>query len=228
MVSSGASLIYRSASMYEVAMCALYGRHHRERFRAVADWVPAGAAVVELCCGPGSLYLRHLRPRVRSYIGLDANPGFVAGLQARGVDARLIDLIDGDRPLPRADVAIMQASLYHFLPDADAILQRMLGVAERCVIISEPVRNLSSSTLPLIGAIGRRATDPGVGGHADRFTEATLDQLMAAYDVRAAFLAPGGRDKVYVLGTSGGGDSAATSSGSRHASSGPSASRSIR
>jgi SAM-dependent methyltransferase len=203
-VSSGCvSLIYSNASVYQLVMRGLYGRHHRERLRAVAEQVPAGASVLELCCGPGSLYLRHLRARVGSYVGLDANPGFVAGLQARGVDARLIDLIDGTQLLPRADVAIMQASLYHFLPDADAIVQRMLGVAERCVIISEPVRNLSSSTLPLIGTIARRATDPGVGDPADRFTETTLDQLMAAYDVRAAFLAPGGRDKVYVLGASG-------------------------
>lgn len=204
MVSSGGvSLVYRNASIYELAMRGLYGRHHGERLRAVAEQVPAGATVLELCCGPGSLYLRHLRARVGSYVGCDANPGFVAGLQARGVDARLIDLVDPDQPLPRADVAIMQASMYHFLPDANAIVRRMLGVAELCVIISEPVRNLSSSTLPLIGTIGRRATNPGVGGHADRFTETTLDQLMAAYDVRAAFLTPGGRDKVYVLGTSG-------------------------
>lgn len=202
-MSSGCvSLIYRNASVYELVMCALYGRHHRERLRAVAEQVPAGATVLELCCGPGSLYLRHLRARVGSYVGLDANPGFIAGLRAQGIDARLIDLSDGAQLLPSADVAIMQASLYHFLPDADVILRRMLGAAEQCVIISEPVRNLSSSTMPLIGTIGRRAADPGVGGHADRFTETTLDQLMASYDVRATFLAPGGRDKVYVLGAS--------------------------
>lgn len=203
MSSGRVSLIYRSASVYKLVMGALYGRHHNGRLRAVAEQVPDGATVLELCCGPGSLYLRHLRARVGSYVGLDANPGFVAALQARGVDARLIDLTDGAQLLPHADVAIMQASLYHFLPDADEILQRMLSAAQRYVIISEPVRNLSSSTLPLIGTIGRRAADPGVGGHADRFTEMTLDQLMAAYDVRAAFLAPGGRDKVYVLGASG-------------------------
>ncbi len=49
--------------------------------------------------------------------------------------------------------------------------------------------------------LGRRAADPGVGGHEQRFTEATLDQLMAGYAerVRSAFLIPGGREKVYVL-----------------------------
>jgi hypothetical protein len=93
----------------------------------------------------------------------------------------------------------MQASLYHFLPDADSILRRMVAAASRLVIVSEPVRNLSSSRLPMIGAIGRRATDPGVGTHTSRFTEATLDRVMSRYDVAAAFLAPGGRDKVYVV-----------------------------
>jgi SAM-dependent methyltransferase len=197
------SLIYRNPAVYELVMRALYGRHHGGRLRAVAGQVPAGATVLELCCGPGSLYLRYLRAHVGGYVGLDANPRFVAGLQARGVDARLIDVTDSDQLLPRADVAIMQASLYHFLPDADRILQRMLGAANWCVVISEPIRNLSSSPRPLIGMIGRRAADPGVGGYASRFTEMTLDQLMAAYDIRTSFLAPGGRDKVYVLGASG-------------------------
>jgi trans-aconitate methyltransferase len=201
-VSSGrVSLIYRSASVYECVMRALYGRHHGGRLRAVAEQVPAGATVLELCCGPGSLYLRYLRTRVSNYIGLDSNPVFVTRLQARGVDARLTNLIDRGQPLPRADVAIMQASLYHFLPDADEILRRMLAAANRRVIISEPVRNLSSSTVPLVGAIARRSADPGVGRHAERFTETALDQLMAPYDVRASFHAAGGRDKVYILGS---------------------------
>jgi SAM-dependent methyltransferase len=203
-VSSGRiSLIYRSAPVYGLVMRALYGRHHGERLRAVAEQVPAGATVLELCCGPGSLYLTYLRPRISNYIGLDSNPAFVARLQARGVDARLTNLIDGAQPLPPADVAIMQASLYHFLPDPNEILQQMLDAAKRRVIISEPIRNLSSSTLPLVGAIARRSADPGVGRHAERFTEAALDQLMAAYNVRATLHVAGGRDKVYVLGACG-------------------------
>ena len=80
-----------------------------------------------------------------------------------------------------------------------AILQRMLDAANRSVIISEPIRNLSSSTLPVVRTVARRAADPGVGSHAERFTEAALDQLMADHDIRATVHAPGGRDKIYVL-----------------------------
>jgi len=87
-----ASLIYRSAHGYELLMRALYGRHYGARMQAVADQVPPGAGVLELCCGPGTLYERHLKQRAKSYIGLDVNARFVEALQARGVDARQRDL----------------------------------------------------------------------------------------------------------------------------------------
>jgi SAM-dependent methyltransferase len=182
-------------------MRALYGRHYFARMAAVANQVPGGASVLELCCGPGTLYLRHLRGRAGSYVGLDVNARFVAGLRRRGVDARVRDLAFDREPLPRADVAIIQASLYHFLPAANRLVERMLEAASDRVIVSEPVRNLSSSGLPLIGSLGRRAADPGVGGHEQRFTEASLDELMGRYRERVllAFLIPGGREKVFVL-----------------------------
>ena len=117
------------------------------------------------------------------------------------IDARRLDLSDASEPLPTADVAIIQASLYHFLPDADQIIERMLTAALDRVIVSEPIRNLSTSSIPGVALLGRRAADPGVGGHDERFTEATLDQLLARHRDRtlAAFTIPGGREKVYVL-----------------------------
>lgn len=199
------SIIYRSALGYELLMRALYGRHYSARMRAVAEKVPRGASVLELCCGPGTLYRRYLRERTSGYVGLDVNEGFVAALVRRGVDARRLDLTGGDEDLPTADVAIIQASLYHFLPGAAQIVDRMLAAARETVIISEPIRNLATSSVPGVGLLGRRGADPGVGGHDERFTKATLDQLMAPYRtrVRESFLIPGGREKVYVLAAGG-------------------------
>lgn len=204
-MSETTSLIYRSAAGYELLMRVLYGRHYQARMRAVAEHVPAGATVLELCCGPGTLYTCFLRERSGGYIGLDINEAFVARLRRQGVDARVRDLSDLGLPLPGADVAIIHASLYHFLPDAESLLDRMLAAAADSVVVAEPIRNLSSSRLPGVGVLGRRAADPGVGGHEQRFTEATLDQLMAHYAerVRSAFLIPGGREKVYVLSAEG-------------------------
>ena len=193
-------MIYRSARGYELLMHALYGRHYEARMTAVAAQVPPGAIVLELCCGPGTLYLRHLRRHVGGYIGLDINERFVAQLRSQGVDARHCDLAL-DRELPHADVVIMQASLYHFLPDASPILERMIAAARDRVIVAEPVRNLASSGLPGVAQLGRKAADPGTGDHAQRFSEESLDRLMAGYGNRIleAFKIPGGREKVFVL-----------------------------
>jgi SAM-dependent methyltransferase len=172
--------------------------------RAVAGEVPDGASVLELCCGPGTLYLRHLRGRIGHYVGIDVNAGFVERLRRQGVEARRLDLAADQDPLPHADVVILQASLYHFLPDAERLLDRMLAAAGERVIVSEPVRNLASSQVALIARLGRGAADPGVGGHAQRFTEETLDALMGRYRERIlkAFPIPGGRERVYVLSPS--------------------------
>ena len=195
------SLIYRSSVGYELLMRVLYGRHYGDRMRLVAAEVPDGASVLELCCGPGTLYLRHLQGRVNGYVGIDVNARFVEQLNRRGVAANRLDLAAGDEPLPAADAVILQASLYHFLPAPERILDRMLVAARDQVIVSEPVRNLASSDLPIVSRIGRRAADPGVGGYDRRFTEETLADLMARYGERVlkSFLIPGGRERVYVL-----------------------------
>ena len=195
------SLIYRSALGYELLMRGLYGRHYHQRMRAVAEQVPIGSSVVELCCGPGTLYRRHLSARTSRYVGLDVNQRFVAQLARAGVDARRLDLADVSQPLPIADVVLMQASLYHFLPDAAPIVDLMLAAATGRVIISEPVRNLTTSDHRWVGALGRRGTDPGTGGHGSRFDRATLDQLMSRWSsqIIARQLIPGGREEIYVL-----------------------------
>ena len=200
-MSDSTSLVYRSAQGYELVMRILYGRHYGARLRAVAEQVPGGSSVLELCPGPGALYRRHLRGRARAYTGAALNPGFVGRLRRLGADAVVLDLTGPD-PLPEADVVIMQASLYHFLPGAETIVERMLGAARERVIVAEPIRNFSNSRLPWLAALGRRGTDPGSGaGHEQRFDEPALDRLMAAYGeaVVTAFTIPGGREKVFVL-----------------------------
>ncbi len=200
-MSDSTSLVYRSAQGYELVMRVLYGRHYGARLRAVAEQVPDGSSVLELCPGPGALYRRHLRARASVYTGADVNPGFVDRLRRLGAKAVVLDLSAADA-LPEADVVIMQASLYHFLPGAQAIVERMLGAARERVIVAEPIRNLSSSRLAWLAALGRRGTDPGSGaGHEQRFDEPALDRLMAAYSeaMMTVFTIPGGREKVFVL-----------------------------
>src|SRR5205085_12211013 len=112
---------------------------------------------------------------------------------------RVVDLRRPDA-LPRADYVVMQASLYHFLPDPAPLIDRMLDAARRQVIVAEPVRNLADGGVPFLSALARRQTDAGTGQQPRRFTEQTLDALFRRYGprVRRSFLIPGGREQVYV------------------------------
>ena len=202
------SLIYRSPLAYRAVMAVLYGRYYRARSRSVAALVPSGASVLELCCGPGTLYLEHLRAKGVRYRGLDLNPVFVRALRRRGIDAEVRDVAE-PAPLPAADVVLIQASLYHFLPDAGAVVDRMRAAARHTVIVSEPVRNLASSRRGLVARIAARSASPGDREHPARFTEASLGALMARYGdaVRERRSIPGGRDAIYVLHGAAGKDS---------------------
>src|SRR5713101_1249799 len=109
-------------------MVALYGRHYAGRYRAIADLIPSGSSVLDLCCGPGILYERYLRAKSVDYTGIDVNRCFldrIGRLGARAIDRDLHE----PGPLPPADSVIMQASLYHFLPDAAPIVERMIEAA---------------------------------------------------------------------------------------------------
>jgi hypothetical protein len=196
----GVSLIYRNRIAYELVMLALYGRYYADRYEAIADLIPSGAEVLELCCGPGVLYDRYLRNKNVRYRGLDIGKKFVSDLARRGVAADQWDLRT-DRALPHAEYVIMQASLYHFLPNAAPVLDRMLEAAEKEVILAEPIKNLATSSVPMIARLSSMLTDPGGGSSANRFVEGTLDALAARYSslLRQSFLAPGGREKIYVF-----------------------------
>jgi SAM-dependent methyltransferase len=194
------SLIYRSATGYGLVMRALYGRHYGARDRAIAERIPPHSSVLDLCCGPATLYTGHLSKLGVRYTGLDINERLLANVTKQGGLGLRWDLHSPD-PLPRAEYVVMQASLYHFLPDPRPVLDRMLAAADRLVIVAEPVRNLATSDSPLVAMVGRRMTDPGSGEHAGRFTEATLDALFAddRYDVVESQLIAGGREKLYAL-----------------------------
>ncbi len=193
------SLIYRSAWGYGLAMRVLYGRYYAARDAAVAAHVPEGAGVLELCCGPARMYLRELRGRTRSYVGLDLSEAFVERLRRRGVDARRADVATAE--LPPADVVIMQASLYHFLPAASAaaLVERMRSAAADRVVISEPVRNLASSRSGAVARLAAGGAATAEGAQAQRFDAASLRALMDGFDVLHSEAVPGGREHVYVL-----------------------------
>jgi SAM-dependent methyltransferase len=188
--------------VYEAVMRVLYGRHYAARQRAIAALIPEGASVLELCCGPGTLYRRHLAGKRVSYLGLDINDRFLRRVRRSGADAREWDVRAPD-PLPPTDYVLMQASLYHFMDDPRPLLERMLAAARLRVVLAEPVHNVAKQPGPL-GALVARLTDPGTGPQPHRYDESSLDLVLEPFAslVRDRTLLPGGREKVYVLDVS--------------------------
>lgn len=201
------SPIYRNAVIYETIMRLLYRQGYDDRFRALAALIPQGSSALDLCCGPGTLFRRYLKQKGVRYTGLDINAGFVQRVSASGAGALLWNLNDA-RPLPRAQYVIMQSSLYHFLPDARAIVERMMKAAEKRVLIAEPIRNIVSSRATVVAALARKLSDPGTGDQPHRFDERRLDSLLEPFGKRGqivqARLIAGGREKLYVLATESG------------------------
>jgi SAM-dependent methyltransferase len=117
-------------------MATLYGRHYTERYQILASLVDPTSSVLDICCGPGILYGRYLRAKNISYTGLDLNPVFIKQVIDYGATGKVQDVRTIDA-FPEADFVIMQASLYHFLPDAVPILKRMLIAAKRALIVAE-------------------------------------------------------------------------------------------
>lgn len=193
-------LIYKSSALYELTNRLLYGRHHLTRYRAIADMIPPRTSVVDLCCGPATLYHRFLRKKDVCYTGLDVSPVFIDALNKTGARGMVWDLRSDD-PLPRADYVVIQGALYFFLPDPSALIDRMLTAANKEVIIAEAIRNLSNSPIPGVSKLARRLAGAVKGSDAVRFSEETLDRVFADYapEVKRSFKIPGGRDKVYTL-----------------------------
>ena len=195
-----ATALYKSAFLYEALMVLLYGRHYADRYRAIADLIPAESSVLDLCCGPAVLYRRYLRHKSIRYTGLDLSRTFIQRLNRQGAHGEVWDL-QQETDLPPADYVIMQASLYQFLPDPKPVIDRMLRAARSQVILAEPVRNITSSKIAPLAFLGRHFTDPGDGQSAHRFTEESLDRFFSRYASRLhkSFSIPGGREKVFVL-----------------------------
>jgi SAM-dependent methyltransferase len=194
------SLIYRTAPGYELVMRLLYGRHYHSRYTTIAEIIKEESSVLDVCCGPGTLFTRCLNQKRVHYTGLDINPAFVAKLRTRGAAAEIWDLRSG-KPLPPADYVVMQASLYHFLPDPAPVVDLMLRAARLQLIIAEPVRNLATSSNQLLRIAGRLLTNPGSGEQHNRFTEHTLDAFFQPYGshVIRSMPIPGSREKIYIL-----------------------------
>ena len=195
-------LFYANSRFYHTLMGMTYGRHRGERFRAVAEWVPDGAEVLDVCCGDGAL-LEHLPANVR-YRGLDRSAAFLRTARQRGRPVEWFDACS--QSLPKSEVVVCQVSLYQFYPRAEQMLARLFEAATRRLIVSESVWSLTRSKLPLVAPViawAMRANDWSDGYF--RFSPEDLDRLFAGYapSLRHRAAICGGKDRLFVLDKAG-------------------------
>ena len=192
---AGISPVYWSGVGYDLVMRALYRRQYASLYGDVAQRIPAGASVVDVCCGTARLHRDHLRGRGVSYVGLDVNPHLVMAARRRGTRVRRADVRND--PIPPADYVVMCSSLYQFGATADALLARMRAAARSAVIVSEPIRNLAR--LPIVGPLAAALTNPGAGEFAGRYDLETFRRFAHANDAVELWCPPGARNAIAIF-----------------------------
>ncbi len=181
-------------------MFALYGREYFDRFAKIGFFVCDSSSVVELCCGFGDFYTYGLKNKQVDYSGVDLSPDFVDYGLKKG-----IKITEGDVNsfnFPRSDYYIMISSLYHFHPNPEIIIKKMLAAAVKSVIIVEPVKNLLNSRHKIISRLALLLTNEGEGKNNFRFTDGSLSQLMEAHfkkNIVKIAETKNGKEKIYIL-----------------------------
>lgn len=195
---SAMAILYQSSRFYHTLMALVYRTHRHERFQAVSQWIPENAALLDVCCGDGSL-TEYLPPSVR-YHGLDQSSAFVSAGQKLGRRVEQFDLTQNK--LPCSQIVVCQVSLFQFYPDVETVLSRLFEAAEQRLIISESVFSLTQSRWSWLASLVAWGTDPnGMSNSRFRFNEESLQKLFTPYrkHIRDAREVCGGRDWVYVL-----------------------------
>lgn len=146
--------LYQHPWIYDFALYGLYHGNPHDRFKQVADLIPEGANVVDLCAGTSFLF-QQLKKKCPQYTALDINPRLVKHLQKKGINAQCFDVRTD--AIPQADVITMCSSLYHFHPHCQNIIQQMQKSAHQKVIVLEPVHNAKNSRFAFMRWLGAQA-----------------------------------------------------------------------
>lgn len=162
-------IIYRNICFYRIAMNLLYGFAYKKRFRQIEGYI-RGTKVVELCFG--DLYIANFcRGKNYFWQGYDINKGFVKRAEKKKFSAVCCDLKTQNK-LPENDTCIIIGSLYHFNKDSEYFYNLIFEPSKR-VIISEPIKNLSSKK-GVLGYLASIHSDAGSGSESFRHTMQTL------------------------------------------------------
>jgi SAM-dependent methyltransferase len=202
---SAPPLFYKSSLLYDLLMQFLYGRYLEERGEALAKQIDRGCSVLDICCGTGELFRKHLRQKNIEYQGVDLNPVFIRRLQAKGVSAICADARAFPVKARSFDYVILQGSLSEFSSaERTPLLQRLHQGARRGFLLSESIRHLIYHQTSWIAKFATRIGRPLQSSPEEpfqRLQKADLEDLMRPFNpyVRSMQVICGGRTMLYVL-----------------------------
>lgn len=172
------SPIYHSIETYRFTMKKLYGKQFESRYSNLAEHVPAGKTITELCPGDGYLFENYLKNTNPDYSAVEWNRKFSLYLREMGVKVITQDLTK--TKIPSAQVILMQGSLYQF-EDHTSMVEDIFEAAKELVVISEPIDNIVNSKNKIISGIGAHLSNPGDGPKHFRFTKGSLLETFEGY-----------------------------------------------
>lgn len=181
-------------------MLFLYGDSYFSRFKVLASYIDDGSFLIDLCCGTGDFYTFALREKNVEYLGIDYSESFVKYGLKHGIKMSAGSVSNYNYPI--ADYYTINDSLYQFGYGARELIEKMLISSRKKVIIMEPIKNFSNSNNKILSWFASRITRTGESNRDFRFSEKSLDDLINKYfssNITESRIAPGGRDKIYIL-----------------------------
>jgi hypothetical protein len=126
------SLIYRDIFWYRLLMRLIYRGQYRVRYARILEVIGTGVASVCDLCFADTVIATWCRERGVRWTGVDLNPAFCQQARSLGFDVIEGDLLSSE--LPRADVFVMGASLYHFHAQLPELLDRVFAHTDRFIV----------------------------------------------------------------------------------------------
>jgi hypothetical protein len=114
------------------------------------------------------------------YSCADVNPVFVNSAKQKGIDARLLDMLTDE--IPKSDYILIQGALYHSIPNENAFVKKIFASADKQLIISESLKNVSNSSNSLISSLGTFMSKAKAGQSKIKFTKKTLKEAFSGLE----------------------------------------------
>jgi hypothetical protein len=166
------SPIYKNIFVYRAVMNFLYAGKYRSRFQNIIECIEIQktSKILELAFGDIQI-AKWAKSSGIEWTGIDINESFVSNAIKNGYQAYLKDL-NLVESFPSSDTAIIAGSLYHFHESMGSLIEKIMDNTN-VLLISEPIKNISSST-NIFGKIAKNSANVNKGKEDFRFNEISL------------------------------------------------------